>query len=333
MMPPSFISEFIFLFFVCYNKIMNFSNIYFQINIPAQCRRYKVPLWQCPQFLFLVMGFVIIVTAITAYLIGIRLIEDPQIIALIVLGVSGVLFIFAYTINISFERVAETNRMKTEFVRIVSHQLRSPVTNLSWAIDTLLAGDVGRIREDQLEYFKILKENSFRMKELIKDLLLTSRIEEGTLPIQKEKVSLVEIIKSLILESSPFARASNLGIEFNSEQNLPKIFTDPQQIKVVIENLLDNAIRYSAKKGKIKIYLTKKEGNIQFKIEDNGVGIPQEDQRYIFQKFFRSKTRGKGGSGLGLFIVKSIVEKLGGKIWFESEEGKGTIFYFTLPIR
>lgn len=312
---------------------MDFSKIYYQLNIPAQCRKYKVPLWQCPQFLFLVMGFVIICTAIAAYLIGIRFIEDPQIIALIVLGVSGVLFIFAYTINVSFERITETNRMKTEFVRIVSHQLRSPVTNLSWAIDSLLAGDVGRIREDQLEYFKILKENSFRMKELIKDLLLTSRVEEGTLPIQKEEVSLQEIVKSLILESSPFARASNLEIEFNSEQNLPKVFTDPQQIKVVIENLLDNAIRYSGKKGKIKIFLNKKEENIKFKIQDNGVGIFQEDQKYIFQKFFRSKTKDKGGSGLGLFITKSIVEKLGGKIWFESEEGVRTAFYFTLPIK
>jgi len=279
------------------------------------------------------MGIVIIFTAITAYLIGIRFIEDPQIIALIVLIISGVLFIFAYTINVSFERSAETNRMKTEFVRIVSHQLRSPVTNLSWAIDSLLAGDVGRIREDQLEYFKILKENSFRMKELIKDLLLTSRVEEGTLPIQKEEVPLQEIVKSLILESSPFARASNLEIEFNFDQNLPKIFTDPQQIKVVIENLLDNAIRYSAKKGKIKIHLTKKDENIQFKIQDDGVGIPKADQKYIFQKFFRSKTKGKGGSGLGLFITKSIVEKLGGKIWFESEEEKGTAFYFRLPLK
>ena len=311
---------------------MDFSKIYYQINIPAQCRKYKVSLWQCPHFLFLIMGIVIIFTSITAYLIGVRLIEDPQIIALIVLVISGVLFVFAYTINVSFERSAETNRMKTEFVRIVSHQLRSPVTNLSWAIDSLLAGDVGRIREDQLEYFKILKENSFRMKELIKDLLLTSRIEEGALPIQKEEISLIGIIKSLILEFSPFAQASNLEIEFKPGENLPKIFTDPQQIKVVIENLLDNAIRYSARKGKIRISLEKKEENIRFKIEDRGVGIPQADQKYIFQKFFRSKTRGKGGSGLGLFITKSIVEKLGGRIWFDSEEGKGTTFYFTLPL-
>lgn len=311
---------------------MNLRKIYHQLNLPAQCRKYNVPLWQCPQLLFLIMGIIIIGAAIAAYLIGTRYIEDPQLIALIVLALSGTLFIFAYIINVSFEKIAEASRIRTEFVRIVSHQLRSPITNLSWAIDGLMSGDLGRIAESQLEYFKILKENSARMKELIKDLLVTSRIEEGTLPIKKEKVSLVEIIKSLVSEFQPFARASNVETEFSFDENLPKTLTDPQQIKVVMENLLDNAIRYSQRKGKIKIRLERKGGDICFEIKDSGVGIPKEDQKYIFQKFFRSKSKEKGGTGLGLFITKSIIEKLGGKIWFESKEGEGTTFYFTLPI-
>lgn len=311
--------------------MMDLKKIYYQLNLPAQCRKYNVPLWQCPQFLFLIMGIIIIGAAITAYLIGTHYIEDPQLIALIVLTLSGTLFIFAYIINVSFEKLAEASRIRTEFVRIVSHQLRSPVTNLSWAIDSLMAGDLGRIAESQLEYFKILKENSTRMKELIKDLLITSRIEEGALPIKKEKVSLIEVIKSLVSEFQPFARASNVEIGFSFDENLPKILTDPQQIKVAVENLLDNAIRYSQRKGEIKIRLERKGDDIYFEIKDSGVGIPQEDQKYIFQKFFRSKSKEKGGTGLGLFITKSIIEKLGGKIWFESEEDKGTIFYFTLP--
>ena len=153
---------------------MDLKKIYYQLNLPAQCRRYQTPLWQCPQFLFLIMGLIIIGAAITAYLIGTRYIEDPQLIALIVLALSGTLFIFAYIINISSEKIAEASRIRTEFVRIVSHQLRSPITNLGWAIDSLLSGDLGRISENQLEYFKILKENSNRMKELIKDLFLRS---------------------------------------------------------------------------------------------------------------------------------------------------------------
>jgi two-component system phosphate regulon sensor histidine kinase PhoR len=279
------------------------------------------------------MGIIIIIAAIVAYLIGIHYIENPQLIALIVLGLSGILFIFAYLINISFEKLAEASRIRTEFVRIVSHQLRSPITNLSWAIDSLMAGDLGRIEKSQLEYFKILKENSSRMKELIKDLLITSRIEEGTLPIKKEKVSLIEITKNLISQFLPFARASNVEIKFDFDKNLPEIFTDPNQIKVAMENLLDNAIRYIGRKGEVKIDLKKGEKEILFEIKDNGLGIPYEDQKFIFQKFFRSRSKESGGTGLGLFITKSIIEKLGGKIWFESKEGEGTKFYFTLPIK
>jgi two-component system phosphate regulon sensor histidine kinase PhoR len=312
---------------------MNLREIYYQLNLPAQCKRYNVSLWQCPQFLFLIMGIIIIIAAIVAYLIGIHYIENPQLIALIVLGLSGILFIFAYLINISFEKLAEASRIRTEFVRIVSHQLRSPITNLSWAIDSLMAGDLGRIEKSQLEYFKILKENSSRMKELIKDLLITSRIEEGTLPIKKEKVSLIEITKNLISQFLPFARASNVEVKFDFDKNLPEVFTDPNQIKVAIENLLDNAIRYIGRKGEVKIDLRKREKEILFEIKDNGLGIPFEDQKFIFQKFFRSKSKEGGGTGLGLFITKSIIEKLGGKIWFESKEGEGTKFYFTLPIK
>jgi two-component system phosphate regulon sensor histidine kinase PhoR len=312
---------------------MNLKEIYYQLNLPAQCKRYNVPLWQCPQFLFLIMGMIIIIAAIVAYLIGIHYIENPQLIALIVLGLSGILFIFAYVINVSFEKLAEASRIRTEFVRIVSHQLRSPITNLSWAIDSLMAGDLGRVEKSQLEYFQILKENSSRMKELIEDLLITSRIEEGTLPIKKEKVSLIEITQNLISQFLPFARASNVEIKFDFDKNLPEIFTDPNQIKVAIENLLDNAIRYTGRKGEVKIDLKKREKEILFEIKDNGLGIPYEDQKYIFQKFFRSKSKEGGGTGLGLFITKSIIEKLGGKIWFESKEGEGTKFYFTLPIK
>jgi len=313
--------------------MMDFKRITEQLNLRAQCQRYRVPLLQCPQFLFLIMGIIIIGAAITAYLIGMRYIEDPEIIALMVLTLSVILFIFTYIITISFERLAEANRMKSEFVKIVSHQLRSPITNVSWAIDSLMSGALGRIQKSQLEYFKILKENSSRMKELIRDLLITSRIEEGALPIRKEKVSLVKVVESLISEFRPFAFASNVKVEFDFDKDLPEIFTDYHQVKVVIENLLDNAIRYIKKKGKVKIRLGKKETDIYFRIEDNGIGIPEDDQKYLFQKFFRSKSGEKQGTGLGLFITKSITERLNGKIWFESEEGKGTTFWFSLPIK
>ena len=314
---------------------MTLKNIVSQINIFNQCRRYGLPLWQCPSFLFLIMGFVIIVSIIIAYIIGTRYIEDPATVTLIILGLATILFIMAFTITNSFEKLAEVSRMKSEFISVVSHQLRSPLTNLKWAIDLIMSGELGKIEEQQVEYFKILKENNERMMELVEDLLYVSRIETATLSQRKLEISLVDLIEKMILRFEPFAKASNIKINFNFEKNLPLAFVDPDQMKQVVENLIDNAIRYIKRGGKIDISLSKRNSFFYFEIKDNGIGIPQEDQKYIFQKFFRSKNVLKyqtQGSGLGLFIVKSVIERSGGKVGFKSQEGQGTTFWFTLPI-
>jgi len=315
---------------------MNLKRISSELNIVVQCRKYRLSLWQCPQFLFLVMGAIIIVTGFSAYAIGNRYIANPELIALMVLGLTGVLFIIAFTIIQSFERLAEANRMKSEFISVISHQLRTPLSNLGWAVELLMSGRLGKIEEKQTEYFRILKENSTRMRELVKDLLTISRIETATLPLKKRETSLTELIKELISESEPLARASNVKIKFQAQKNLPNAFVDPSQIRQVVENLLDNAIRYIKDKGGVSIKLEQRGKKLYFEIKDNGVGIPAEDQKYIFQKFFRSENIMKyqtQGTGLGLYISKSIVEKSGGKIGFKSQEGKGSAFWFTLPIR
>ena len=306
------------------------------MNVSSQCRKYGLSLWQCPQFLFLVMGLIIIGSSLTVYAIGNRFIEDPTLVALLVLFISAILFVVATIITRSFERLAEASRMKSEFVSVVSHQLRSPLSNLKWVIEFLMSGRVGSVTEKQLEYFKILKENGDRMTELVSDLLIVSRIEQGRLPLKKEKISLDDLVGEVIREMEIFARASNVEIDSKSEKNLPPIVTDYFQLKLVIVNLLDNAIRYVKGKGRVEIILEKKNKNLHFEVKDNGVGIPQDDKKYIFQKFFRSGNvlrHQTKGSGLGLYIAKSIVEKLGGKIGFSSREGVGSTFWFNLPVK
>jgi len=282
------------------------------------------------------MGIIIGLVSILSYAIGTRYIEEPRIVALIILIVAAILLTLATLITNSFEKLAEANRMKSEFISIVSHQLRAPLSNLAWTLELLMSGRFGKIEPEQVEYFKILKENSDRMRDLVRDLLIVSKIESAKLFLKKEEFSLEELTKEIIKEFEPFAKASNCQVEFFPEENLPKILGDRYQIRQVIENLLDNAIRYTKGEGKVKIRIMKEKKFIHFEIEDNGVGIPKEDQKFIFQKFFRAsnvlryKTQ---GTGLGLYISKAIIERSGGKIGFKSQEGVGTTFWFKLPIK
>lgn len=311
----------------------NFLN---QLNIVSNCRRYGLSLWQCPQFLFLVMGAVIIITSVVSYLIGTYFIDDPEIVALIVIGGTLILFVIAFTMTRSFERLAEASRMKSEFIDIASHQLRSPLTNIKWTFELLTSKELEVPSEKVEEYLNNVKENIARMVELIDDLLIVSKIEQGSFPILKKDISLEELIKDLVSRFKVFADATHIELIFEPPENFPKIFADPSLLKLVIENLIDNAIRYTKGGGKVEINLERREKNICFSIKDTGLGIPQKEQKFIFRKFFRAENISKKqtrGSGLGLYVAKSVIKRSGGKIWFESEEGKGTTFFIILPIK
>ncbi|MCG2689733.1 HAMP domain-containing histidine kinase [Candidatus Parcubacteria bacterium] len=312
------------------NKICN------ALNPVAACRKYEVPLWQCPQFLFLIMGLVILVAILAIYFLGTNKIKDPAMMSLLVIGITGFLLLVSFIITSSLERLADASRMKTEFINIVSHQLRAPLTNLKFSLDFLTSQIIPQSEASREEYYVILKENTQRMGDLIDNLLTVSRISAGKFPLRKEDVSLGELIDGLLNKFKPFIAASNIQVNFQREANVPQVTGDRLWLEQVMENLLDNAIKYTKGGGAIAIKLKQKNKKIYFEIKDTGVGIPKEEQKFVFERFFRSKNALKEqtrGSGLGLHIVKKVIELSNGKIGFSSKEGKGTTFYFTLPIK
>ena len=317
-----------------------------ELNIVEQAKKYGIPWWQHPQFLFLVFGFLILFSGTLSYILGRRYVEDPQVVALLIIIFTGVSLTVAFLITRGFERLAQAARIKSEFVSIVSHQLRSPLSNLAWWLEFLMSGRAGKIEESQTGYFQILKENSSRMQELVNDLLVVSRIDEGTLPWVRKEFSFEELLNAILAEYEPYIKASNIQLQVQGQNDLPRVVGDSSQLRHVVANLLENAIRYSAKKhaqgvraggreSSITIRYQKKGKNLLFEIIDNGVGIPKEDQRYIFQKFFRSSNALRHetqGSGLGLYIAKSIIERGKGSIGFRSQERAGSTFWFTMPL-
>ena len=169
-----------------------------ELNIVEQCRKIGLPLYQCPQVIFIAMGIIIIGAMLITYAIGTKWINDPETLALIISIITTILLMLSFAITQSFERIAEASRMKTEFINVVSHQLRSPLTNLKWATDFLKSETSKKLSNSETEYFTVLEENCARMNELVNDLLTVSRIEQRRLKEKKENVSLPKLLEEII---------------------------------------------------------------------------------------------------------------------------------------
>lgn len=306
-----------------------------QLNFVAQCKKYHLTLWQCPSFLLLLTGCVTIMTMLGTYLIALKY-TQPEIVALIVIGVTTVLVIIDYFIIQGVEKLAQVSQMKSEFVSVASHQLRTPLTGIKWMINLIMTHQAEGLTKEQLKGLQDIQENNQRMIDLVNDLLNVSRIEQGKLGLQPEKVSLGKLIRDLVKEYSALAEASNIKFSLKLQPNLPLILIDQRGIELVLRNLIDNAIRYIRGEGQVKISLSKEDNRIRCEVQDNGVGIPKADQKKIFQKFFRSRNVLKyqtEGTGLGLFIARAFIRDAKGRIDFWSEEGEGSTFWFEIPIK
>lgn len=228
--------------------------------------------------------------------------------------------------------------LKNEFVFIAAHELRTPVTAIKGYISMILEGDAGPISDGIKKFLEPVGQANDRLIQLINDILEIARSEAGRIKIQVFSVNIRAAVKSVIKEITPLASEKKITLDYIIGQgepvDLPLVLADTMRLREVITNFVSNAIKYGREGGWIKIYHETDDSFIVTHIEDNGMGIPEKEQKKVFEKFFRSETSRVTqiqGTGLGLFITKELIEKMGGEAWFRSEENKGTRFSFKLP--
>ncbi len=246
------------------------------------------------------------------------------------IGETGILVILR---DVTREKMVE--RMKTEFVSLAAHQLRTPLSAIKWTLQMFLEGDLGKITEEQREFVEKTYQANERMIRLINDLLNVARIEEGRYLYKPILSDLGLIVESVVDFYKEEAERKGVKIKFEKKEKLPKVKVDEEKIKLAATNLIDNAIEYTPKGGEVTICLKSDKKEIEFSVQDTGIGIPENQKERVFTKFFRAANAMRiqtEGTGLGLFITKNIIEAHKGRIWFQSKEGEGTTFYFTLPI-
>jgi signal transduction histidine kinase len=233
------------------------------------------------------------------------------------------------------EELIKMNEVKNNFLSMVSHELRTPLTTIQGYISFVLSGKAGEVSQLQNKSLTIAEHQVTRLDEMISELLDVARIESGSIDLEYELVNVKELIDSCIQWLTPISDKKKISLENkmeNNEHSFAQI--DRKKMSRVFINLISNSIKFTPERGTIEISKKDTKESFIFCVSDNGIGIPRDQIDRIFDKFYQvdsSVTRKYKGSGLGLVIVKEIIELHGGKIWIESEEGKGSKFFFTIP--
>lgn len=300
-----------------------------------ECRQYNVPLLQCPSFLFVLLGIVNVFSIVTVFIVAQKYTEEPELVALIVIGVSVAILIISHIIVGTFAKLAETNRIKTEFLNIVSHQILTPLTSEKWLVNLLLSQKIGPLNAEQKDYLELLKSSNIKSIKLVNNLLDVSRIESSRMVFEKKPFDLKQVLQEVLGDEKHSFESLKISLEVMDQTKNHQAIGDATKVKIVIQNFISNALKYTKENGQIVVILKEDDGLLKLSVIDNGVGIPKEEKPFIFQKFFRSSNVLRFqtiGSGIGLYVSKYIIDMLGGKIGFESEENKGSNFWFKLPI-
>lgn len=261
------------------------------------------------------------VSVVSIHPSGTRKDEDSE-------GIRGAVAVFH-----DITRLKQLEKIRQDFVANVSHELRTPLTTIKGYAETLLDG---ALKEDQaFQFVQVIKRHTDRLTKIVEDLLMLSKIETKEFQLKTESISLPNLMDDIIDFLKEPAEKKKISLSRHETPSSLAIRADRSYLEQILINLLDNAIKYTLEGGRVIVSAAEKDSkDIQFSIEDNGIGIPKEDLSRIFERFYRvDKGRSKelGGTGLGLSIVKHLVQVHGGKVWVESQLGKGSTFYFILP--
>ena len=244
-------------------------------------------------------------------------------------GTPGVVTIFR-----DITRLKQLEDVRRDFVANVSHELRTPLSIFHGFLENL-TDDPGMAREDQAEVFAILIKHSQRLNALLEDLLTLARLESRQEVLQAEEIAVGEFLQSVSADWGSKIAKKNLHLTLDVAADLPLLFADPLRLEQVLNNLLENAVKYTEPGGRIRLRASCAGGQMELRVEDSGLGIPPGDLPHIFERFYRAdkaRTREQGGTGLGLSIVKHIAQTHGGSVTAESTYGVGTTIIVRLPM-
>jgi signal transduction histidine kinase len=257
----------------------------------------------------------------------------------------GRLFVFRDT-----TRERDADRMKTQFVSLISHELRTPLTSIKGFTEMMLEGDAGELQPSVREYLDIILFSSNRLLHLVNDILDVTKLEAGRLEMRPARLNVRSVIEAIVTPLVPLAAGKLQTLAVNLPPDLPDVWADPERLSQVLTNLVTNGLKYTPAGGKVRVEArpliawdtlppnTPKDVRIPallISVQDTGIGIDPSEQDGLFTRFYRTQQAIKsqmGGTGLGLFIVRSLVTLQGGVVWVYSEPGNGSIFYFTLPL-
>ncbi|MFH1295398.1 MAG: PAS domain-containing sensor histidine kinase, partial [bacterium] len=229
----------------------------------------------------------------------------------------------------------ELDKVKTEFISLASHQLRTPLSSIKWLCELFWQGDTSGLPADQRDIVSKVQHENERLIRLVNSLLNISRIDSKKLLFTPVLTNIAEVLNKFVTDLKPKIAEKQQTVELEIPADLPQIMLDTKLVGEAFSNLLSNANKYTPKGGRLWIKTKADSKELIISVADNGIGIPAEDWHRIFEKFFRARnatTSQMDGSGLGLYFVKWVAEQHGGRVWFESAENSGTTFYLAFPL-